>query len=254
MICDFVVSSSISHLQLSFVKNRSTSQQLLLYILNFLLELLTITKLTRDHLSWFMEAFDISHNKTLIKVWDNGFTGSLWHFFKAYLTGRRQSITLQVGFLPLPEYCEGSVLGRLLFILYINDLPSVLSSSQPFVFVDDTKCCKWALSLPDSFLLQTELDSLCHWSSQNGLSFNVFKCCLLHFCNRINSPISVMYYLDGVLIPFSDNCKDLGVTFSIYSDLSWSQQYIEPIDSLAWYDVHFLFHFNENKGIPSLIN
>ena len=61
------------------------------------------------------------------------------------------------------------------------------------------------------------------WSSENGLSFNVSKCCLLRFQNKTSSLIPVTYHLNGVPIASREDCKDLGITFS--SNLSWSQHY-----------------------------
>ena len=105
-----------------------------------------------------------------------------------------------------------------MFILYINDLPSLPSSSHPFLFAYDTKCCTRVLSL-----LQADLDRICHWSSQSSLSFNMSKCCLLRFHNRSVSPVHSTYHLDGVPIASLDHCRDLGVIFS--NNLSWSLQY-----------------------------
>ena len=93
----------------------------------------------------------------------------------------------------------------------------------PFLFADDTKCCTRVLSLSDSPLLQADLDCICHWSSQSSLSFNMSKCCLLHFHNRSVSPVHSTNHLDGAPIPSLDHCRDLGVIFS--NNLSWSLQY-----------------------------
>ena len=68
-----------------------------------------------------------------------------------------------------------------------------------------------------SSLLQTKLDSLCHWNSQSRLSFSVSKLCHLCLYNRTNSPISWSYYIDGVPIPFSISSKNVNVTSSIVS-------------------------------------
>ena len=62
-----------------------------------------------------------------------------------------------------------------------------------------------------------------HWGLKSRLSFNVTKCCLLHFHNRTYSLISVTYHVDYVLLSLADTCKDLGGIF--FSDLSGSQHY-----------------------------
>ena len=156
------------------------------------------------------KAFDtVPHTKLLSKLWDAGITGNLWGVFKAYLSDRCQCVVINTQsseWLPVSSGVpQGSILGPLMFILYINDLPSLPSSSHPFLFADDTKCCTRVLSLSDSSLLQADLDRISHWSSQSSLSFNMSKCCLLRFHNRSVSPVHSTYHLDGAPIPSLDH-------------------------------------------------
>ena len=67
---------------------------------------------------------------------------------------------------------QGSVLGPLLFIVYINDLPSVVSSSTK-MFADDTKVYREVPSLSDSAALQADVDALADWSDRWQLPFTV---------------------------------------------------------------------------------
>ena len=76
---------------------------------------------------------------------------------------------------------QGSILAPLLFVIYINDLPSHLTSSQALLFANDNKCFWHIIHPSDSSLLQADLDQLFHWSSLNCLSFNASKCHLLTF-------------------------------------------------------------------------
>ena len=117
---------------------------------------------------------------------------------------------------------QGSILGPLLFVIYIYDLPSHHTSSQALLFGNNTKCFRHIIHLSDSSLLQADLDQLFHWSSLNCLSFNASKCHLLRFLNGCTS-VSRTYHLKGVPITSSDQCKDLGVIFS--NNLSWSHHY-----------------------------
>ena len=234
-VCEFLMSSSISLRQFGFVRNRSTLQQLILYS-----EFLITARADRCQVdSVYLDirkAFDtIPHDKLLSKLWNIGITGKLWLFFKAYLTNRRQCVVLeghQSEWLPVTSGVpQGSILGPLLFLIYINEVPSLLSFSSALLYADDTKCFKRIQSSADCSLLQTDLNQLLLWIKQNCLSFNVSKCCLLRFPNNCTSPENCTYQLDNDPIASQNFCKDLGIMFS--TDLSWSQHY-QKITSHAY--------------------
>ena len=103
-------------------------------------------------------------------------------FFKCYLTDGQQCVVIdgeKSRWLPVSSGVpQGSILGPLLFIIYINDLPSVLTLFVPYLFAGDTKCCKQIMSFNDALSLQTDLDNLSKWCHENDLSFNIYKSCL----------------------------------------------------------------------------
>ena len=174
------------------------------------------------------KAFDtVSHNKLLSKLWDAGIVGDIWSFFKAYLSHRQQCVLIEgqpSEWLPVSSGVpQGSIFGPLLFILFINDLPSVPSFSRSFLFADDTKCCARVLSLSDCSKVQEDLDLICNWSMECGLSFNASKSWLLWFPNRHSTIFDFTYSLNEVSIPSLSHCRDLGIVFS--HDLSWSLHY-----------------------------
>ena len=159
----------------------------------------------------------VSHDKLLTKLWEAGVVGNLWKFFQAYLSGRTQCVrvdSFQSGWLPVTSGVpQGSILGPLLFVIYINDLPLVLTSSKTFLYAEDTKCFQHIISPVDTTSLQADLDKLSQWSSLRFLSFNISKCHLLHFLNTCTNPVNTTYHLNGVPISCHDQCKDLGVIF-----------------------------------------
>ena len=87
---------------------------------------------------------------------------------------------------------QGRILGPLLFIIFLNYLPSAIACCVSYLFADDTKCSKTILSPSESCLLQHGLDFLSRWCQDIHLSFNAFKCCVLQFTNRAVSPMLVV--------------------------------------------------------------
>ena len=90
------------------------------------------------------KAFDsVPHNELLVKLSKVGIAGKLWEFFNTYLKERQQSVTINGSKSSLIEVSsgvpQGSILGPLLFVIYINDIPSTPTFLQPFLFADDSK-------------------------------------------------------------------------------------------------------------------
>ena len=171
----FLIDTSISNSQ-----NRSVVKQLLIHtksIIDAFDRNLQLDTILLD----VKKAFDtVPHNILLTKLWDLGVVGSLWRLLRSYLTGRRQCVAVNgehSGWLPvLSGVPQGSILGPLLFVAHINDLPTFISFSNTLLFADDTKLSKAVSSSLDCSHLQQDIQALQKWSS---LSFNVAKSFLL---------------------------------------------------------------------------
>ena len=115
---------------------------------------------------------------------------------------------------------QGSVLGPLLFIIFINDLDSGISSNIS-KFADDTKIGRQINSERDIEVLQGELNRMYEWADRWQMEFNINKCSRLHV-GRHNA--ESRYTLNDVGISKSNAEKDLGVLVS--HDLRPRQQCI----------------------------
>ena len=117
---------------------------------------------------------------------------------------------------------QGSILGPLLFLLYVNDLPEAVKSSHVSMFADDTKLYSTITSQEDVKFLQTDIKSLEYWSSVSGLSFNQSKCKHQRITRKV-LPITSSYKLiTDVKISDTVSERDLGVCVS--SNLTWKKK------------------------------
>ena len=189
----------------------------------------------------FKKAFDsVPHNELLYKLWKYGITGDLWMWFKAYLSSRMQCVRVNghlSGLLPVVSGVpQGSILGPLLFVLYINDLPDILSSAKPYLFADDTKCLHISSAQSNHTLLQNDIDALTTYSNSWHLLFNEAKCVHLHFQFKSASNIP-NYYINDKLICRKEETKDLGIIFN--TDLCWDEHH-RTITSRAYRCLYLL--------------
>jgi len=111
------------------------------------------------------------------------------------------------------------VLGPLLFLLHINDLPNCVSS-QVRLFADDCLVYRTINSVQDQLQLQHDLDSLADWASCWSMSFNRSKCTIITISRSI-SPLHKFYTLCGVVLQHVTEARYLGVLLS--DDLQWSK-------------------------------
>ena len=128
------------------------------------------------------KAFDtVNHEILLEKLKFYGVKGPYLKWFKSYLSNRKQCISFGENetTTELEVVCgvpQGSILGPLLFLIYVNDLPRASQLLEPIMFADDTNLFYAHRNLETIFaVVNTELDKICEWFKANKLSLNAGK-------------------------------------------------------------------------------
>ena len=171
----------------------------------------------------FSKAFDsVPHERLLLKLEAFGVRGHLLQWIRGFLTNRLQRVVISgkySSWLPVQSGVpQGSILGPLLFILYVNDIYSVIRHSKHGMFADDLSIYKDVSTPADCALLQQDLNSIVFWSKQWQLQLNCCKCEALNVSNK-RSPLLFTYTISGQPLQWSAQCRYLGVL--IDSHLRW---------------------------------
>ncbi|KAI8480560.1 hypothetical protein Bbelb_416830 [Branchiostoma belcheri] len=161
----------------------------------------------------FRKAFDtVPHVRLLRKLERYGVGGNIRNWVEDFLRLRKQRVVVNGQFSSWREVKsgipQGSVLGPILFVIYINDLPEAVASGIK-IFADDSKLYKTVHDKTGEDALQQDLNTVGEWSQAWQLLFNVTKCKVLHL-GRTNQKNS--YSLGGQTIEETVEEKDLGVT------------------------------------------
>lgn len=220
-------------LQHGFREKRSCETQLI-ELTDHLVKNISAGKQTDLILLDFSKAFDkVNHHKLLYILQEYGVSSQILNWTQSFLLGRSQTVVLDGGVsteVPVTSGVpQGSVLGPLLFLVYINQLPESISKSQVRLFADDTAVFLTINSKYDCVSLQKDLDTLQVWEKAWDMEFNPSKCQVLHI-TRNKTVIKHKYYLHGQVLESVSEAKYLGLNLS--SDLCYNQ-HISRITSTA---------------------
>ena len=183
----------------------------------------------------YAKAFDkVDLDLLILKLKKYGFGNKLVDWIQSFLSDREQVVVLNGVHSDIAKVLsgvpQGTVLGPLLFILFINDLEQVVTSSTVSFFADDTRVSKQISCYEDCMLLQDDLYKILDWSRRNNMKLHEQKFELLNHLHNSKSSIyelpfvveNLRYKVSSEEILYSvENVRDLGVQVS--NDLSWSR-------------------------------
>lgn len=213
-----LIQEKISVFQHGFVVGKSTATNLTIMV-NAIINNMEKGFQTDIIFTDFAKAFDrVNHKILLHKLLSFGISSSLLNWFESYLTGRVQIVKIKNFYsddIYVPSGVpQGSHLGPLLFLIFVNDIPTIFKNSDCLLFADDLKIYRRITCISDCSLLLEDLVRLVDWCRINNLHLNVEKCQILS-CFRILNPIVFDFNIDNIILTRVNQKKDLGVILDV---------------------------------------
>ena len=175
----------------------------------------------------FLKAFDlVAHKRLAFKLSCYGITGSLLAWIVSFLSNRVQRVVMGEVVSSWEEVTsgvpQGSVLGPILFILYINEISEILISLSE-LYADDTKLLKEIQSEEDIHILQNDINRIVDWTRTWLMKLNESKCKVMHIGRTNEKHLYSIESFDGQtksMLTETTLERDLGIMIS--SDLKWN--------------------------------
>jgi hypothetical protein len=249
----------LSKFQHGFRKDRSVNTALFEFVQNIyskldkkLLPISIFCDLTK--------AFDTVNHKILLhKLYKYGIRGNAYEWIRSYLSNREQLVEIETCHQNIIHkhrsqiskiekgVPQGSVIGPLFFLVYINDLPSSLNKSESTLFADDTNVTVSANNIESTIALaQSNLQALENWTNVNELVLNPSKSSFINFSK--SGPFDLTYN-HNTAINKTNSTKFLGVI--INQNLNWSD-HIEAICTKIVPYCYGIFKLNSILDVSSL--
>ncbi|MCG8078441.1 MAG: reverse transcriptase family protein, partial [Candidatus Thiodiazotropha taylori] len=239
---NYVISHQLlTPLQSGFVQGDSTTYQLL-HTYHTFCEAVDNGKEVRAVFCDISKAFDrVWHKGLLHKISGIGCSEHILKWFSSYLDGRHQRVVLngQASDWTLVQagVPQGSILGPLLFLLYINDIVNHIGCSIR-LFADDTSLYI-TVECPNvaAQLLNTDLQTISNWADDWLVNFNANKTLSMIISRRTQPQLHPPLVMNGTLLQETNCHKHLGLTFS--SSCNWSD-HVKIISEKAWSRLNLL--------------
>ena len=202
----------------------------------------------------FSRAFDsLVHSKLLLKLSAYGIEYELLNWFESFLRGRTQRVLID-GQLSSPTIVksgigQGSILGPLFFVLFINDIADCIDVHTTCkLYADDVKLySSFDVHCDRNSLHTRSLVSIEQWARDWQLKLNPIKSSVMHFGTR--NPNS-LYYIDNTPLIGSESIRDLGLCYD--SKLSFTC-YIDSIVTKAYQRINLIFRAFHTKNIKNCL-
>ena len=187
----------------------------------------------------------------LTKIHAYGIHGKLFKWIESFLSNRTFRIKIESSF--SDEFSihsgvpQGSVLGPLLFLLYINDLPDNLPLEvSAMLYADDVKLfTENNVTIDNRLLLQDALDKLYRWSEQWALPISIPKCAVIHI-SKIPPLTDLSYSISSNPLPVQNFIRDLGI---IVDNKLQFNQHFASIYKRAFYRANILLRSLKSDNI-----
>lgn len=238
----------ISENQFGFLRNRSTTLQLIKTINDFSDAMENKKNIDCIYLD-FQKAFDsVPHDLLLFKLRLIGIGGKLIQWISNFITNRKFTVKINESY--SDDYHvtsgvpQGSVLGPVLFLIYINDLPDIIPVGISIkLFADDVKLYVTHKSNQERKQLELALINISQWCKEWKIKIAPTKSFVLHLGN--NNP-KHQYKLDQNIITEVQSIRDLGIL--IDNKLKFTE-HISNIIKSAYYRMRLLFKYLKTRSI-----
>ena len=209
----------------------------------------------------FAKAFDkVCHRRLMMKLEKYGILGKVLRWLGDWLGGRRQRVKVEGEYSEwedvISSVLQGSVLGGLLFIIFIDDIDDTveLEEDDPMKaalvkFADDTKAGRIVENEADVAKMQETINNLARWAKKWAMQFNAGKCKIMHFGNH--NP-RAKYVMDGTELGETTEERDLGI--QMVNTMKPSRQCAIAAKSahFAISQIQRSFHFRKKKDLIPL--